>query len=62
VKIDKLADPAPGGLDVAVLRLLDQVFELGDDLLDRIEIGAVGRQEDEVRALALTAARAALAL
>jgi hypothetical protein len=29
------------------------MFELGEDLFDRIEIGAVGRQEDEVSAFGM---------
>ena len=43
--------------------LAQQVLELGEDLLDRVEIGAVGRQEDQLARRPLRmAARTALAL
>jgi hypothetical protein len=45
-----LADFSPGGFEVTRLSLSDEVFELGEDLFDGIEVGAVGRQEDEVSA------------
>jgi hypothetical protein len=32
------------------LGLADQVLELGEELLDRVEVGAVGRQEEEMGA------------
>jgi hypothetical protein len=45
-----LAGLSPGGVDVTRLSLPDEMFELGEDLFDGIEVGAVGRQEDEVGA------------
>ena len=45
-----MADFLPGGFEVTRLSLSDEVFELGEDLFDGIEVGAVGRQEDEVSA------------
>ena len=49
-EVEELAEPSPGGFDVTGLSLSDEVFELGEHLFDRIEVGAVGRQEDEVSA------------
>jgi hypothetical protein len=49
-EIEELADFSPGGCDVARLSLSDEMFELGEDLFDGIEVGAVGRQEDEAGA------------
>ena len=45
-----MADLSPGGFDIARLSLSDEMFEFGEHLFDGIEVGAVGRQEDEVRA------------
>ena len=45
-----MADLSPGGFDVAGLGLSHQVLELGEDLFDGVEVGAVGRQEDQVSA------------
>ena len=45
-----MADLSPGGFEVTRLSFSDEVFELGEDLFDGIEVGAVGRQEDEVSA------------
>ncbi len=39
--------PVPGSLTGSLLGFAQQVFELREDLLDRIEIGAVGRQEPD---------------
>src|ERR1700692_651235 len=47
-EIEEFADLSPGCLDVAWLCGSDQVFDFGEDLLDRIEVGAVGRQEEQV--------------
>ena len=44
------SDLSPSGLDVTRLSVSDEMLELGEDLLDRVEIGAVGRQKDEVGA------------
>jgi hypothetical protein len=57
-----LADLSPSGFDVTGLSLSEEMFERGEDLFNRIEVGAVGRQEDEVAPLALKMARAALPL
>jgi len=35
-----LADLSPGGFDVTWLSLSEEMFELGEDLFDRIEVGA----------------------
>jgi hypothetical protein len=45
-----LTDLSPGGFDVAGLGLSHEVLELGEDLFDRVEVWAVGRQEDQVGA------------
>ena len=39
----------PGGIDGAFGGFAHEVLELGEDLLDGIEIGAVGRQEHKAR-------------
>ena len=52
-EVEELADLSPGGFDVTALSLAEEMFELGEDLFDRIEIGAVGRQEDEVSAFGM---------
>ena len=61
-EVEELADLSPGGFDVTRLSFSDEMFELGEDLFDGIEVGAVRRQEEEVAPLALTMARAALPL
>ena len=45
-EVEELADLAPGGFDIAGLGFSDHVFELGEDLFDGIEVGAVRRQEE----------------
>jgi hypothetical protein len=45
--IEQLADALPGGFDGTFGSLAQEQFELGEHLLDRIEIWAVGRQEQE---------------
>jgi len=45
--LEKVADPAPDTFNGALLGLAEQDFELCEDLLDRIEVRAIGRQEDE---------------
>jgi hypothetical protein len=42
-----VADAFPGSLDGSLGGLSEQGLELGEDLLDRIEVGAVGRQEEQ---------------
>jgi hypothetical protein len=39
-----MTDDAPKRLDGACGGAAQQAFELGEDLLDRVEVGAVGRQ------------------
>ncbi len=48
--MDERADAPPSGLDGALLGVAQQVLELGEDLLDRVEVGAVGRQKEELGA------------
>jgi len=45
--LQELADLFPGRLEGSLSRFAEQGFELGEDLLDRVEIGRVGRQENE---------------
>jgi len=47
--VDKRADLAPGFFDRAWLGCARQVLELGEQLLDRVQVGAGGRQEQQVR-------------
>jgi hypothetical protein len=42
---------SPCGLDVSGLGLAHQVFELGEDLFDGVQVGAVERQEDEMSSI-----------
>jgi hypothetical protein len=49
-EVEELADLSPGGFEVTRLSLSDEVFELDEDLFDWIEVGAVGRQANEVSA------------
>jgi len=46
--IEQLADVHPYGVDGAFGGFAQQGFELGEDLLDWIEVRAVGRQEQEM--------------
>ena len=41
------ADASPDGFGCALISLAEQRLELGEDLLDWIKVGAVGRQEQE---------------
>lgn len=49
-EVEGAADKIPEGVDGSGLGLPQQFFEFGEDHLDRIEIGAVGRQEQDARA------------
>src|SRR6188508_1386070 len=49
-KVEGVADEVPEGIDSSGLSLPQQLFEFGEGHLDRIEIRAVGRQEQEARA------------
>ena len=45
--VEQFADASPGGLDGALIGLAQQAFEFGEHLLDRVQIGRVGRQEEQ---------------
>ena len=49
-EVDSAADEVPEGVDGPSLSLAQQLFEFGEGHLDRIEIRAVGRQEQEASA------------
>ena len=49
-QVQGASDEIPEGVDGSGLGLPQQFFEFGECHLDRIEIGAVGRQEQEARA------------
>ena len=61
-EIEELADLSPCCLDVAGLCGSHQVLEFGEDLLDRIQVGTVGRQEHQMRALGADGVTSRLAL
>ena len=48
--IEQRSDASPGCFLGALGSLAQEVFEFGEDLLDRIEVGGVGRQEQEAGA------------
>ena len=48
--IEELADAAPDGGDGPFVGLAQQGLELGEDHLDRVQVRAVWRQEQQVRA------------
>jgi hypothetical protein len=48
--VEQIADAFPGCLDGSFFGLSQKGFELGEDLLDRVEVGRVGRQEEELGA------------
>lgn len=45
--MEQRSNPLPDGLDGSLLGFPEQGFELCEDLFDRVQVGAVGRQEDE---------------
>ena len=47
--VEEFGNTAPSGLDGAFGGLSQQVFELGKNLFDRVQIRTVGRQEQQVR-------------
>jgi DDE family transposase len=53
VAIEGLANGLPEGFASALCRLAQRRLELGESLLDWVEVGAVGRQIDELCALRL---------
>lgn len=48
--VEKSSDTPPCCLDGSFGGFSQQGFEFGEDLLDRIEVGAIGRQEQQPRA------------
>jgi hypothetical protein len=46
--IKEFADAPPGGVDGSLRGFAEQRLELGEDLLDRVEVGTVGGQEEEL--------------
>ena len=48
--VEQLADASPDGLDAAFVSLSQQGLELGEHLLDGVQVGPVGRQEQQVGA------------
>jgi hypothetical protein len=44
--VEQVADACRGALDGSFGCFSQQMFELGEDLFDRVEIGAIGRQEE----------------
>jgi hypothetical protein len=61
-EVEQFTDLAPGRLDFARLGVAQQVLQLGEDLFDGLEVGAVWRQEDEVSAFGADGIAAALPL
>ena len=47
---EQRSDPFPDGVDGALLGFSEERFELGEDLFDRVQIGAVGWQKHQPRA------------
>jgi hypothetical protein len=48
--VEELADAAPSGREGSLGGTSEQRLQLGEQLLDRIEVGAVGRQEEQLGA------------
>ena len=46
--VEEFADAAPGCLNGSFSGLAEQTFELGEDLLDGVEVGAIGWQEEQL--------------
>ena len=51
--VDGVADRIPEGLDGACCGLFQESLDLGEGHLDRVEVGTVGRQEQDVGARGL---------
>src|SRR5213075_740728 len=47
---EESTDPLPGGFDGSLCGFTQQGLKLGEDLLDRIEVRAVGRQKEQLGA------------
>ncbi len=45
--VEQCADALPCGVDGALCGFAQEQLELGEDLLDRVEVGGVGRQEQQ---------------
>src|SRR5947209_556123 len=45
--VEQSADSLPGRVKSPLCGLAQELFELGEDLLDRVEIGAIGQEEKE---------------
>ncbi len=61
-KVEEFADFSPCCLDVAWLGIAQEMSELGKDLFDRIEVGTLGRQEEQMRSLGADGVAGRLAL
>ena len=46
--VEEVSDPSPRGFDAALISLAEEGFELGDDHFDGVQVGAVGRQKQQV--------------
>jgi hypothetical protein len=46
--VEQLADAFPSGFDGSFIGLFEERFELGENLLNRIEVRRVGRQEEQL--------------
>ena len=60
--LDERSDVSPGVFDGSLLGLPHPVLDLGESLLDRVEIGAVGREEEQPGACCADCAAHGLAL
>ncbi len=49
-QIEEASDSPPGVVDGAFAGATEEMLELGERLLDRIAVGAAGRQEEELGA------------
>jgi len=49
--MEQSADALPCGFDRAFSGFSQEEFEFGEDLFDRVEVGAVGRPEQQLGAL-----------
>jgi hypothetical protein len=49
-EVEKVTGPSPGGFMGSFFGFSHQVLELGEELLDRVEVWGIGRQEEEMSA------------
>ena len=47
--VEEFSDLSPSCLDGSLCGFSEQVFELGEDLIDRVQVGTVRQQEHEAR-------------